>query len=97
MEKVPDGDGDVPALKIRGKIVTDKAEKWKIIMTEAWVIDACRTPRGIGKYGKGALSEIHPQRLGAAVLKALAERNDLVTAEVDDIIWGCSSARPERR
>jgi len=62
-------------------------------MTEAWIIDACRTPRGIGKYGKGALSEIHPQRLGAAVLKALAERNNLVTGEVDDIIWGCSSQR----
>ena len=28
-------------------------------MTEAWIIDACRTPRGIGKYGKGALAE-HP-------------------------------------
>jgi len=62
-------------------------------MTEAWIIDACRTPRGIGKYGKGSLSEIHPQRLGSAVLKALAERNGLATAEVDDIIWGCSSQR----
>ncbi len=40
-------------------------------MSEAWIIDACRTPRGIGKVGKGALAEIHPQRLGATVLKAL--------------------------
>lgn len=62
-------------------------------MTEAWIIDACRTPRGIGKYGKGSLSTIHPQRLGAAVLKSLAERNQLNTAEVDDIVWGCSSQR----
>jgi acetyl-CoA C-acetyltransferase len=62
-------------------------------MTEAWIIDACRTPRGIGKYGKGSLSTIHPQRLGAAVLKALAQRNKLNTADVDDIIWGCSSQR----
>jgi len=62
-------------------------------MTEAWIIDACRTPRGIGKYGKGALCDVHPQRLGATVLRALAERNDLNTAEVDDIIWGCSSQR----
>lgn len=62
-------------------------------MTEAWIIDACRTPRGIGKYGKGSLSTIHPQRLGASVLKALAERNKLDTADVDDIIWGCSSQR----
>ena len=39
-------------------------------MTDAYIIDACRTPRGIGKPGKGALSEIHPQQLGATVLKA---------------------------
>ncbi len=62
-------------------------------MTEAYIIDACRTPRGIGKVGKGALADLHPQRLGAAVLKALAERNNLNTAEVDDIIWGTSSQR----
>ena len=60
-------------------------------MTEAWIIDACRTPRGIGKYGKGALSEIHPQQLGATVLKAIAERNGVNTAEVDDVIWGTSA------
>jgi acetyl-CoA C-acetyltransferase len=60
-------------------------------MSEAWIIDACRTPRGIGKYGKGALSEIHPQQLGATVLKAIAERNAINTAEVDDVIWGTSA------
>lgn len=62
-------------------------------MTEAYIIDAVRTPRGIGKIGKGALSEIHPQQLGATVLKALAKRNDIKTEEVDDIIWGTSSQR----
>lgn len=62
-------------------------------MTEALIIDACRTPRGIGKQGKGALADMHPQHLGAAVLKALAERNNLNTAEVDDIIWGTSAQR----
>jgi acetyl-CoA C-acetyltransferase len=62
-------------------------------MTEAWIIDACRTPRGIGKYPKGALSQIHPQRLGSTVLKALAKRNDINTTEVDDVIWGTSSQR----
>ncbi len=62
-------------------------------MSEAWIIDAVRSPRGIGKYGKGALSEMHPQQLGAAVLKALAERNKINTAEVDDVIWGTSSQR----
>lgn len=62
-------------------------------MSEAWIIDAVRTPRGIGKYGKGALSEMHPQQLGATVLRALAERNGINTAEVDDVIWGTSSQR----
>jgi acetyl-CoA C-acetyltransferase len=62
-------------------------------MGEAWIIDACRTPRGIGKVGKGTLADFHPQHLGATVLKALAERNALNTAEVDDIIWGTSSQR----
>lgn len=56
-------------------------------MPEAYIIDAVRTPRGVGKVGKGALAHMHPQHLGATVLKALAERNDLKTAEVDDIIW----------
>ena len=60
-------------------------------MTDALIIDACRTPRGVGKYGKGALTHVHPQMLGASVLKALAERNNLATEEVDDIIWGTAS------
>lgn len=60
-------------------------------MPEAFIIDACRTPRGIGKVGKGALAHLHPQHLAATVLKAIAERNGLNTAEVDDIIWGTSS------
>ncbi|MDQ0463172.1 acetyl-CoA C-acetyltransferase [Caulobacter ginsengisoli] len=65
-------------------------------MTDALIIDAVRTPRGIGKRGKGALAEIHPQQLGATVLKALAERNNLNTADVDDIIWGTSSQRGQQ-
>ena len=60
-------------------------------MTEAWIIDACRTPRGVGKVGKGALANMHPQHLAATVLKALAERNNIKTDEVDDIIWGTST------
>jgi len=60
-------------------------------MADAFIIDDCRTPRGIGKVGKGALAHIHPQQLAATALKAIAERNDLNTAEVDDIIWGTNS------
>ena len=60
-------------------------------MAEAFVIDACRTPRGIGKQGKGALAHLHPQHLAATVLKALVDRNGFDTADVDDVVWGTSS------
>jgi len=60
-------------------------------VSNAYILDACRTPRGIGKVGKGALAHLHPSYLGSTVLKALAERNDLETAEVDDVIWGTSA------
>tara|TARA_R110002124_G_scaffold26188_29_gene94150 strand:- start:1352 stop:2590 length:1239 start_codon:yes stop_codon:yes gene_type:complete len=60
-------------------------------MADAYIIDAVRTPRGIGKVGKGALAHLHPQHLGATVLRALKERNNIKTEEVDDIIWGCAT------
>ena len=60
-------------------------------MSNALIIDACRSPRGIGKQGKGALADMHPQHLAACVLKAIASRNSLDTAEIDDIIWGTSA------
>ncbi|MCF8507600.1 MAG: acetyl-CoA C-acetyltransferase [Hyphomonadaceae bacterium] len=62
-------------------------------MSEALIIDAVRTPRGLGKAGKGALAPLHPQRLAATVLAAIAERNNLNTAEVDDVIWSTSSQK----
>ena len=60
-------------------------------MAEAYIIDAVRTPRGVGKPGKGALSHLHPQHLAATVLGALKDRNHLDTKTVDDIIWSTSS------
>ena len=60
-------------------------------MADAFIIDACRTPRGIGKQGKGSLAHLHPQHVAATVLRALVERNGFDTADVDDIIWGTSS------
>ena len=60
-------------------------------MADAYIIDAARTPRGIGKAGKGSLSDFHPQRLMAQVLGALQERSDLNTQDVDDVIVGCST------
>ena len=62
-------------------------------MAEAYIIDAVRTPRGVGKPGKGALSHLHPQHLAATVLKALKERNHLDTATVDDIVWSTSTQK----
>ena len=59
-------------------------------MTEALIIDAVRTPRGIGKVGKGALANLHPQNLAATVLKAVVERNGIAAADVDDVIWSTS-------
>lgn len=60
-------------------------------MGEAYIIDAVRTPRAIGKQGKGALAGEHPQHLAATVLRAIAERNGLDTATVDDVIWSVST------
>lgn len=62
-------------------------------MSEAYILDAVRTPRGIGKPGKGALTHMHPQHLAAAVLKALQERNNIDAADIDDVIWGTSAQK----
>jgi len=62
-------------------------------VSEAFIIDAVRTPRGLGKPGKGALAHLHPQHLAATVLKAIQERNGLNTADVDDVIWGTSAQK----
>jgi len=60
-------------------------------MPDAFIIDACRTPRGIGKQGKGSLAHLHPQHLARTVLEALVERNGFETADVDDVVWGTSA------
>ncbi|MEM9041389.1 MAG: acetyl-CoA C-acetyltransferase [Actinomycetota bacterium] len=60
-------------------------------MADALIIDAVRTPRGIGKVGKGSLAHLHPQHLGKTVLEALVERNEFDTADVDDVVWGTSA------
>ncbi|MFM5923166.1 MAG: acetyl-CoA C-acetyltransferase [Novosphingobium sp.] len=62
-------------------------------MAEAYIIDAVRTPRGVGKPGKGALSHLHPQHLAATVLKAIKDRNHLDTETVDDIVWSTSTQK----
>ena len=57
-------------------------------MTEAFVFDHIRTPRGRGKPD-GALHEVAPIRLVSQVLGAIRDRNELDTAAVEDIILGC--------
>jgi acetyl-CoA C-acetyltransferase len=56
--------------------------------TDAFIYDAIRTPRGRGK-ASGSLYEVKPVRLLADLLGALAQRNRLPTAVVDDVIMGC--------
>jgi len=62
--------------------------------SEAFVYDAVRTPRGKGK--KGALHGVKPVTLTAGLLTALAERNDLDTSRVDDVVLGCVSPVDEQ-
>lgn len=57
-------------------------------MTDAFIYDAVRTPRGKGKKD-GALHSVKPVNLMAGLLRAVQRRNDLDTAQVDDIVLGC--------
>lgn len=57
-------------------------------MTDALIFDAVRTPRGKGKPD-GALYSVKPVNLMAGLLTALQARNQLETAQVDDIVLGC--------
>ncbi len=56
-------------------------------MTEAYIYDAVRTPRGKGRKD-GALHEVTSVRLSAGVLNALKSRNNLEGHAVEDVIWG---------
>jgi len=59
-------------------------------MTEAFIYDAVRTPRGKGK-SDGSLHEITPVQLATQVLEAVRDRNNLDTVNVDDVAMGCVS------
>ncbi len=56
-------------------------------MTDVYIFDAVRTPRGKGR--NGSLQEVPPAHLAAGALRAIRERNALDTAEVDDVVLGC--------
>jgi acetyl-CoA C-acetyltransferase len=57
-------------------------------MTEAFIYDAVRTPRGKGR-SSGALHEVTPMRLATTALEAVRDRNNLDTSLVDDVVLGC--------
>jgi len=56
-------------------------------MTEAYIYDAIRTPRGKGRKD-GSLHEVTSVRLSAVTLNAMKERNNLEGHAVEDVIWG---------
>jgi acetyl-CoA C-acetyltransferase len=56
-------------------------------MTEAFVYDAVRTPRGKGRKD-GALHEVTALELGTQVLTSIRDRNNLDTSLVEDVVYG---------
>ncbi|MBY6138706.1 acetyl-CoA C-acetyltransferase [Leisingera daeponensis] len=56
-------------------------------MTDAYIYDALRTPRGKGRKD-GSLHEVTSVRLSALTLNAIKERNNLEGHAVEDVIWG---------
>ena len=59
-------------------------------MTDAYIFDAVRTPRGKGK-NTGKLHEQTALALATQVLQAVRDRNNLDTSKVDDVVFGCVS------
>ncbi|MBT5568818.1 MAG: acetyl-CoA C-acetyltransferase, partial [Acidimicrobiaceae bacterium] len=55
-------------------------------MTEAYIVDAVRTPTG--KRG-GGLSQVHPADMGAHVINEVLARNDVDPMAVEDVVFGC--------
>src|SRR5439155_12805292 len=58
-------------------------------VSEAYIIDAVRTP--VGKRG-GGLSQVHPADLGAHVIRALVDRTGVDPLAVEDVFFGCVDA-----
>ncbi len=57
-------------------------------MTECYIYDHVRTPRGRGK-ADGSLHEVTALELATQTLSALRDRNELDTALIDDVVLGC--------
>ncbi|HEY0023801.1 MAG TPA: acetyl-CoA C-acyltransferase [Longimicrobium sp.] len=60
--------------------------------TDAYIIDACRTP--VGRFN-GSLASVRPDDLAATVVRAIVERTGVDPALVDDVIFGCANQAGE--
>ncbi len=58
-------------------------------MTDCFIYDAVRTPRGKGRKKDGALADLPPLHVAKSVLQALPERGGFDSKEIDDVILGC--------
>jgi len=66
-------------------------------MKEVWIIDAARSPRGLGRADRGSLAKVHPQRLLSQTLHALQVRNNLQTDDIEHVIIGCANSAGDQR
>jgi acetyl-CoA C-acetyltransferase len=58
-------------------------------MTDCFIYDAVRTPRGKGRKKDGALADAPPLRMARTVLQALPARGHFDSKEIEDVIFGC--------
>jgi acetyl-CoA C-acetyltransferase len=71
---------------IHDQLVNDLPRQ--LLMTEALIFDAIRTPRGKGRQD-GALYEVGPVQLLEGLMQELKQRAHFDTAEIDDVLIGC--------
>ncbi|MGD8603382.1 MAG: hypothetical protein PVF49_02300, partial [Anaerolineales bacterium] len=58
-------------------------------MPDVFIIEAVRTPVGVGKPEKGALYPVAPVNLAAWVIRTVAEKAGVELEMIDDVILGC--------
>ena len=61
-------------------------------MTDAWIVDALRTP--IGRYA-GDLATVRPDDLAARVIESVVERNEIDGSQIEDVYFGCTNGAGE--
>jgi 3-oxoadipyl-CoA thiolase len=75
-----------------GSRTEDPQREPSSLMSDAFIIDACRTP--IGRHG-GALAGVRPDDLAALVVRAIVERTGVDPERIDDVILGCANQAGE--